>query len=55
MVRAHIQCIMYTDYVTVWQVCEVWFYINWNIYMTILKKICIIYIMYFTSDYSHGT
>ena len=53
MVRAHIQCIMYTDYVTVWQVCEVWFYNKWNIiYMTILKKLCI---MYFTSDYSHGT
>jgi hypothetical protein len=28
MVRAHIQCIMCTDYVTVWQVCEVWFYIK---------------------------
>jgi hypothetical protein len=55
MVRAHMQCIMYTDYVTVWQVCEVWVYIKWNIYMTILKKLCIIYIMYFTSDYSHGT
>ena len=55
MARAHIQCVMYTDYVTVWQVCEVWFYITWNIYMTILKKVCIIYIMYFTSDYSHGT
>jgi hypothetical protein len=27
MVRAYKQCIMYTDYVTVWQVCEVWFYI----------------------------
>ena len=38
MVRFHIQCIMYTDYVTVWQVCEVWFYIKWNIYITILKK-----------------
>jgi hypothetical protein len=53
MVRAHIQCIMYTDYIT--SLCEVWFYIKWNIYMTILKTLCIIYIMYFTSDYSHGT
>jgi hypothetical protein len=50
MVRAHTQCIMYTDYVTVWQVCEVWFYIKWNIiYMTILKKLCIMYFTLFAT------